>query len=316
MKIAIVGAGAMGSLIGGLLAKNGESLYFLDSWQDNIDEINKNGLYMEVSGEEGEYVNIAQCSTDPKEIGPVDAIIFLVKGTNTISMMNDISPMLKDNTLVLTLQNGLGNPEKIATIIDEENVAYGVIDFSSVMLGPGRIRYQLADSLIYGKTLNNKQNIIFEDLVSKMNDAGINFKITDEADEKIWSKLVINGVYNALCGVVGVQMGELMDVEEGQAIMKDVTKEIVDVANAKGINLDFEDSWNHVITLGKKVSNHYPSLSQDVARKVYTEIDSLNGAIASEGRKVNVPTPYNDSIYKILRTIEETYDVGKEFNIM
>lgn len=315
MKIAIVGAGAMGSLIGGLLAKNGESLYFLDSWQDNINAINENGLYMEVTGEEGEYVNITQGSTVPSEIGPVDAIIFLVKGTNTIPMMKDIAPMLKDNTLVLTLQNGLGNPEKIATIIDENNVAYGVIDFSSVMLGPGKIRYQLADSLIYGKTLTEKENPIFVELVAKMNDAGINFKITDEADEKIWSKLIINGVYNGLCGIIGIQMGELLGVEEGQGIMKEVTKEIVDVANAKGIKLDFDESWEHVVDLGEKVANHYPSLSQDVARKVFTEIDSLNGAVAREGKKVNIPTPYNDAIYKILRTIEENYETGKEFII-
>lgn len=315
MKIAIVGAGAMGSLIGGLLAKNGEKIAFLDAWEDNINTINDNGLYMEVSGQEGEYIKIPKATTDPKNIGPVDAIIFLVKGTTTIETIKKIKPMLKDDTLILTLQNGLGNPQKIAEIVGEDSVAYGVIDFSSVMIGPGKIRYQLADSLIYGKKLNDSPNNNFNQLVEKINDSGIDLRITDEADEKIWSKLVINGVYNGLCAILGITMGEILNVEEGQAIMKDVTKEIVEVANAKGIGLDFEKSWEHVVDLGEKVSNHYPSLSQDVARKVPTEIDSLNGAIVEEGKLNKVPTPYNDAIYKILRTIEETYSVGKEFVI-
>lgn len=317
MKIGMVGVGAIGGLIGGLLAENGNDVTFVDPWQDHVDAINENGLYMEVSGEEdsGRYVPVTKATTDPKEAGVMDAIIFLVKGSKTLDTIEEIKPMIGDDTIVVTLQNGIGNPEKIASVIGEDNVGYGVIEFSSVLMGPGKIRYELADGIIFGKQLSDNENPNFTELVERFNKSEMDFRVTDEADEKIWSKLVINGNYNVLCGITGIKMGELLGTEEGKDLMANITKEIVDIANAKNIPLDYEAELHHLEDLGTKVANHYPSLAQDVARQVVTEVVSINGAIVEEGKRVGVAAPYNEAVYKIMRVIEQNYDVGKEFNI-
>src|SRR5699024_1786102 len=114
-------------------------------------------------------------------------------------------------------------------------------------------------------------------------------------------------------GILGVNMGTLIDQEYSWNLMKGITKELVEVANKKGIGLDYDESIAHIKDLGEKVRPHYPSLAQDVARKVATEIDALNGAIVREGEKVGIATPYNEVVYNLLKVVENTYESGKEF---
>lgn len=315
MKIAMVGCGAMGSLIGGLLAKVNPDIIFIDPWKLHVDTINEKGIYMEnAQTKEGEYVKV-KATTEYDNVGVVDAIIFLVKGTKTEETIRQALPLIGEETIVLTLQNGLGNTDKIAEVVNEENVAFGVIDFSAVLEGPGHISYQLADAKIACNTYTGKDNPKFNELIKLMNEAGINAYVSEDANYRVWNKLVINANYNVLCGIVGIKMGELMDVEEGWKLMEGITKELVEVANKKGINLNYDDCIAHVKDLGEKVRLHYPSLSQDVARKVPTEIDFLNGAIVREGKKVGVPTPINETLYNLMKVIEANYEVGKQFVI-
>lgn len=314
MKIAIVGSGAMGSLIGGLLIKKDKDVIFFDPWKEHVDAINKKGLLMEESGKKGECVKVT-ATTDPKSIGLVDAIIFLVKGPKTLETIKDVSSMIDEDTIVITMQNGLGNTDIIAEHVKEENVGFGVIDFSAVLVGPGHINYQLADARIACNTKNGNKNPRFNELIKIMNDAGINAYISDDADYGIWNKLVINANYNVLCGITGLRMGKLIDQESSWELMKGITRELVDVANKKGIGLKYEECMAHLEELGQKVRLHYPSLTQDVARKVPTEIDALNGAIIREGQILGVATPYNEVVYNLMKTIEGTYEFGKSFTI-
>ncbi len=314
MKIAIVGSGAMGSLIGGFLAKENKDVILIDSWKEHVEAMNEKGLSMQETNKEEEIVKV-KATINPKDAGIVDVIVFLVKGTKTDETMEKILPIMDDNTIVVTLQNGLGNGDKIAKYINEDNVGFGVIDFSAVLAGPGKITYQLADAEIACNTHNGKKNDRFTDFIKVLNDIGINAYISEDANYRIWNKLVINANYNVLCGILGINMGQLIDQKESWKLIKGITRELVEVANRKGISLDYEKSIAHVKELGEKVRPHYPSLSQDVARKVPTEIDALNGAIVREGKEVGVETPYNEVVYKLMKIIESTYDVGKEFNI-
>ena len=314
MKIAIVGAGAMGSLIGGLLVKNNQDVIFIDPWKEHVDMMNENGLFMEETGKEGEFVKV-KATTDIKTAGTVDVIVFLVKGTKTIETIKSVLPIMDENTIVITFQNGIGNTEKIVEYVNEDNVGFGVIDFSAVLAGPGRISYQLADAEIACNTHTGKENTLFTEFIKIMNDTGINAYISDDANYRIWNKLVINANYNVLCGILGINMGNLIDQDYSWTLMKGITKELVEVANKKGIALKYDECIAHVKELGEKVRPHYPSLSQDVARKVPTEIDALNGAIVREGKKVGVETPYNEVVFNLMKIIENTYEVGKEFTI-
>jgi len=313
MKIAIMGAGAMGSLIGGLLAEDNQEVILVDPWEEHVNTMNEKGLSMQVTGEEARVVKI-KATTDPAEVGIADAVIFLVKGTTTDESIRKSLPMIGEDTIVLTLQNGIGNADKIAEVVDVSNIAFGVIEFSSVMIGPGAIRYELADGVIFAKTADGKDNQKFKNLVEQMSESALNVYISDDVDFRVWDKLIINANYNSLCAITGLTMGELMDQQQGMELMEDVTKELVAVANAKGIGLEFEAGMEHIKDLGAKVRNHYPSLTQDVARKVPTEIDFINGAIVREGKKNNIPTPVNETIVKLIKVIENTYEYGKEFS--
>lgn len=315
MKIAIVGCGAMGSLIGGMLAKANKNVVLVDPWQLHVEAMNEKGLYMKDEGKGDEDVIKVNATTDFNSVGVVDAIILLVKGTKTVETVEKMLPMVDDDTIVMTLQNGLGNADKISEVINEKNVGFGVIDFSAVLKGPGRIFYQLADAKIACNTCTGEVTDRFNNLIEEMNDAGIKAYISEDAIYAVWNKLVINASYNVLCGITGIRMGELLHTEQGWKLMEDITKELVEVANKKGIDLDYDEAMEHIRDLGEKVSFHYPSLAQDVARKVPTEIDFLNGAIIREGKKVGVPTPVNETVYNLMKVIEENYEVGKQFVI-
>lgn len=314
MKIAMVGCGAMGSLIGGVLAKDNVDITFIDPWELHVDTINEKGLLMNDEDKGSEYVKV-KATTDPNTVSVVDAVIFLVKSTRTEETLENISPMISDNTVVMTLQNGLGNTDRIVEFVKEENVGFGVIDFSSVLLGPGHISYHLGDARIACNTHTGNKNPRFNQLIEIMNNAGLDAYISEDANYGIWNKLIINANYNVLCGITGIKMGELTDLEYSWTLMEGITKELVEVANKKGINLNYDEAIEHIKDLGVKLPLHYPSLAQDVARRVPTEIDSLNGAIVKEGKKVGVATPYNKVVYNLLKIIENTYEVGKEFTI-
>lgn len=314
MKIAVVGSGAMGSLMGALLVKNNEDVTFFDPWVENVDALNEKGLLMEESSGKSEVVKV-KATTDADSVGVVDVIIFLVKGPETVKIIQEVSSMMDENTIVTTFQNGIGNTEKLADYVKEDNVSFGVIDFSAVLVGPGHINYQLADAMIACGTYSGEENEKFNKFIKMMNDAGIKASIGEDPESAVWNKLVINASYNALCGIAGIRMGALMDQEESWVIIEGMIKELVEVANKKGIDLDYDYCIKHARELGEKVRYHYPSLAQDVARKVATEIDAINGAIVREGKKVGVATPYNEVVVNMMKIIEGTYDLGKEFVI-
>lgn len=314
MKFVIMGSGAMGSLIGGLLANNGVDVTFVDPWEEHVNAINKNGLVMKVIGEKEETIN-AKATTNPGDVGIVDAVIFLAKGVDTERIIKESLTMIGKDTVVLTLQNGLGNVEKIAEVVDVSQVAFGVIEFSSILESPGIIRYELANGEIYTNTANGEKNAKFEQIIDIMSKSGLNATVSEHAEKRVWDKLVINANYNVLCAITGLKIGALMGQEAGVQLMEGITKELVEVANKKNIALNYEECMDHLLVLGKQVSNHYPSMAQHVARKALTEIDFINGAVVREGKKVNIPTPVNETLVKILKVVENTYGEGKEFSI-
>jgi len=306
MRIAVLGAGAMGSLFGGLLAQAGEDVTLVDVWEDHIKAIKENGLTMICDGVE-ENVKI-NAETSPAQVGPVDLVIFLVKGTHTEQAIKNATPMIEPDTRVLTLQNGLGNAEKIADVVGEDKVLFGVIDFASVLLGPGRISSELAKRTIHFKPLNNIVDDKVKQVEQVFRNARINAEISLEVERDIWRKLVINCNLNALCTVCRIRTGTLLDQGEiTQSLFKDITKEIVTVAGAKGINLDFEECMDFLNDLSSKVRGHYPSMTQDLMKKRKTEIEFINGSVVREGKKHGVATPVNETLCRLITILHNTY---------
>lgn len=315
MKIAIIGSGAMGSLMGAKLCDNNDVLLF-DHWTEHVNEINKNGLKIETEGITKNITNI-KATTKYEDLVNYNVYIILVKGINTLKEIKELKKHISSNSLVVTLQNGLGNHYTINKYIDKENISYGMMDFSARLIYKGSITYEMAESKIaltmYNKE-NNLNNKLFNNFKDKLTEANFNV-ITETADEEIWKKLIINANFNAVSGITGLNIGTLVNENSFSNLVKSITKEIVNVASKLNINLNYEDEVANIITRSNSASNHYPSLAQDVSRNNKTEIDFINGAIVKEAKKVNVEVPVNETLYNLVKLIENNYDKGKKFNL-
>jgi len=305
MKITIVGAGAMGSLFGGLLSESGNEVYLLDIWKEHVATINKKRLWIE--GLSGDRFIKIRAITEPKEIGGTsDLIIIFVKSYHTEEAAKNISLLVGENTSILTLQNGLGNFEILSNIFGSEKVIVGTTSYGATMLGPGRVRHAGIGPTVIGK-LNGKITTRVEKIAQILTQAGIKTETSDNVMGLVWSKLLINVGINALGVLIRVKNGELVKGKYSLRLQRELVEEASEVAKRKGIKLIHQDMVKEVALICEKTSGNINSMLQDVLKKRKTEIDFINGAIVREGEKLNISTPVNQVITNLIRAIEEAY---------
>ena len=308
MKIAIIGAGAMGSLFGGKLASQADVCLY-DVFQKHVDAINENGLRMS-QGEKDTYVRV-RATSDPKAIGIVDAAIFFTKYTFMENAAKDAQNCVGPDTIILTLQNGLGCPELLSKYFDKDQICYGLTAFTSDFKGPGHIEMTTTGHVgTWFWPLNGKVTPKQEELAAIMNAAGIPLEITENVRKMIWRKLIINCNYNSLAGITQMNTGDAFYNPETYEIIKQVCFEICDVAQAKGIPLTREEGLDYLKEIADSVYDHVASMGLDVRNKRKTEIMVLNEAVSAEGRRLGVPTPTIDVLAHLIRALESQYDKG------
>jgi 2-dehydropantoate 2-reductase len=305
MKITIVGAGAMGSLFGGLLAESGNEVYLLDIWKEHVETINKKGLWIE--GLSGDRFIKIKAVTEPKEIGIAsDLIIIFVKSYHTESAAKNISLLVGGNTTILTLQNGLGNFEILSNIFGSEKVITGTTSYGATMLGPGRVRHAGIGPTAIGE-LNGKITNRIGKIAQLLTQAGIKTETSDNVMGLVWSKLLINVGINALGVLIRVKNGELVKGKYSLKLQRELVEEASEVAKKKGIKLIHQDMVKEIALICEKTSGNINSMLQDVLKKRRTEINFINGAIVREGRKLNLSTPVNQVITDLIKAVEEAY---------
>lgn len=309
MKIAIIGAGAMGSLFGGSLASAVDEVCLYSTNKAYVEAVNKNGLIMT----QGDKKNIvkARATSNPAEIGESDVALVYVKYTGTRQAIQDaMVSCITKKTLVVTLQNGIGNVDIIKEYVPEEQISYGFSTLTSDVKAPGHIEMT---------TLGNVETCMWpldgvvtpelKNLETLMNKVNLNAKITEDVEERIWRKLLVNACENTLCAILKVNVTDLMvNTPESFEIAKQVIYEVSDVARAKGLNISRDAALKHVMDVTYAVPGHVPSMVFDVLKKKKTEIGSINEAIVREGKRLNVPTPMTETIARLLRAIEANYD--------
>ena len=216
--------------------------------------------------------------------------------------------MIDENTTVLALQNGLGNVEKISDVVNDNQIMFGVCEVGSDLEGPGHIKCHLVDGVIKIKPLNGIVDQKVESIVDAFAKSGINAILSMNVEEDIWAKLAVNGCANAVCSLTRLTAGNFAEQNESFSLMEDILREIVAVASAKNISLDYEKIIGFLRIQIPKAGSHYPSMAQDVMKKRLTEIESINGAVVREGKKLNVPVPVNETIVKLMTIIQNTYE--------
>ncbi len=311
MKIGILGAGRMGSLVAGFATKGGAECYLIDPWQEHVDAINADGLTI-FNNEDEPFTVACKAFTSPEQVGEkMDIIIVLVMGDKTDEAVSAAMCLAGEHTYCLTLQNGLGNVEVIEKYFPAEKILFGIMPYGGSVLGPGKVKTLInatAESH-FGPHGFEEPNAFMRGFEAIMLSQGLNFYAVSrtEVNRIVWWKLAKNASGNAICGVCRLPLGPYTNCEHTTALEVALFYETAAVAAAQGITLPSFDTGNK-IALTSKMYNHLPSTAQDMKGKHKTEVDYINGAVARLGDKYGIPTPYNHMITALVKIIESNYD--------
>jgi len=303
MKTVIMGAGAMGSLFGGLLAHSGEEVWLVDIWKEHIDAIRSKGLTIE---EKGTTRNIsAKATSSITSIGKADLVLYFVKTYHTQKAVSDSLALEKDDTLFLTLQNGLGNEETICQQINRKKVILGVTGQGATLLGPGSIRHAGWGKTYVGE-LGRKITDRIDRVAQMFRKAGIDTEVSTRIHDLVWEKLFVNAGLNALAAITGLKNGQILDYPETLRLMESLVSETTEVAKRKGIRIQ-GNPLDRVKAVIEATRENRCSMGQDLDRKRGTEIDAINGAIVREAKQLGIPVPYNQMITDLIKVIEKAF---------
>lgn len=300
MKFLIVGPGAMGLLFAGRLAKfANQDVAILDYKKDRADFLNKNGIRIE--GIKGEFhIHIPVITIDKLSFSP-DFVMICVKAYNTKDAAYEIRSIINHDTIIITLQNGLGNVEILKNVL-KRDVYGGITAEGATLLDIGHVRHAGHGDTIIGP--KNKRLIELKDILNK---AGFKTEVVDDIEGLIWGKLLINVAINAITAITGLKNGMLPVIKETRIIMEMCLKEAMKVVERKRIKLPYEDPVQKANEVCKKTANNISSMLQDILNQKLTEIDFINGAIVEEAKKLGLSTPINETLTYLVQAIQNTY---------
>lgn len=305
MKVAVLGSGAMGCLYGGALAEAGCEVVLIDVWKEHIEALNTSGLKIE-SAEGVRTVRNLKGVTCAADAGVADLVIVFVKATMTEQAMREALSLVDEGTAILTLQNGLGNVEKLCAVVPASKVIAGTTGHGSTLVGPGHIRHAGVGDTVIGE-LDGKRTERIEAFAALMQKAGMVAKVSDNVMGLIWTKLIVNIGINALTALTGLQNGRLVDFPETERLMAAAVNEACAVARAKGIRFEVDDPLEYTRVVAKKTATNRSSMLQDVTAKRPTEVAVINGAIVEEGQRLGIATPVNGVLTDLLSVRHKTY---------
>jgi 2-dehydropantoate 2-reductase len=298
VKVAVVGAGGVGSVFGGTLAAAGHDVWLVHRRREVVEALQRDGLRL---GSPGKDERIAvQATDDPNQIGPVDLVLILTKSTDTRAAAESARPLIGATTLVVTLQNGLGNLETIGEVLGAERTLLGMTYVGAAVVGPGIARLTAPGASFVGEP-NGQLSERVELLARTFSEAGVPTQATDRLWDMVWGKLVINAAMNATCALTGASGDAALHSEATRAWLGLVAQETAAVATALGITLPYADATARVHQHCRDVGASKPSMLQDMERGRPIEIDAINGAVVREGKRLGVPTPYNEALLLLAR---------------
>ena len=305
MKIAVVGAGAMGSLFGALLAEAGSEVWLYDVWVAHVEAVNKNGLTIEREGKT-RTLRI-DATTDPDQIGQAELVIIFVKSTHTAAAAETARKLAGSAGAVMTLQNGMGNADILAEFIDPERVLAGTTSHGATMLGPGRICHAGIGATTIGAWAETEQGRKRASRISDLfTGIGIDSEPVDDVRSVLWNKLLVNIGINAITALTAIKNGRILDLEITRKLSCMAVEEAMGIAARMNINVR-QDAVDHVYAVARATAANRSSMGQDVDHKRQTEIGTINGYIVNEARRLGMQAPVNETLTALIQTLEYHY---------
>jgi 2-dehydropantoate 2-reductase len=305
MKIAVVGAGAMGSLFGAMLAEAGNEVWLYDVWIEHVQTINKDGLHIERDGQT-RTLSI-EATTDPEQIGQAELVIIFVKSTHTAAAAETARKLAGSEGAVMTLQNGMGNADILSEFIDPERVLAGTTSHGATMLGPGRIRHAGVGATTIGAWAETERG---RERAHKLSyfftGIGIETEAVDDVRRVLWNKLLINIGINAITALTAIKNGQILDLEITRQLSRHAVEEAMEIAGKMNIKVR-EDAVDHVYAVAEATAVNRSSMGQDVDHKRQTEIGTINGFIVRQAKRLGLQAPVNETLTALIQTLEYHY---------
>ena len=294
LSFAVLGAGAVGCFYGGMLARAGHRVTLIGR-PPHVQAVQANGLRMQTLTFD-EAVPLA-ASTEASAVAGADVVLFAVKSPDTEAAGEQMRPHLAPGTLVLCLQNGVDNAERLRGVLPGVSVAAAVVYVATEMAGPGHLRHHGRGELVIEPTARSA------DVAQALAAAGVPTEISDNVRGALWAKLILNCAYNALSAVGRIPYGELVQRPGVLDVMRDVVAECRAVAAADGVTLP-GDVDAAVRRIAETMPTQFSSTAQDMTRGKPSEIDHLNGFIVRRGAALGVPTPANRVLWVVVKLVE------------
>lgn len=308
MKVAVLGgAGAMGSVLGAKLAQSGNDVTLIDVSREAVQTIRNNGLIIEDKQGGTEKVKV-RAESDPAAAADAELVLIFVKCYHTETAVTSVLPYLTAQTTVLSLQNGWGNAPLIASIVGQERMMVGVSYHSATVLKPGHVLHAGQGMTIIGE-LDGRMSERLKDTAERFKAAGLEVTPSPMIVKDVWSKLALNVCTLPTSALLRFYAGQLVEHEAMLSLMREILREAVAVARAQSIPLDEEERWESITGLLRRAAGGKSSMLQDVERQRRTEIDVINGAVVEAGKRLNIPTPYNQSMVWLVKSLEGTFSL-------
>jgi 2-dehydropantoate 2-reductase len=290
----------MGCLYAGLLTEGGHSVCLLDKRADRAARISRQGLKIE--GPQGARTVLVGATARAETLADTDLVIISVKTYDTGSTLPSLRALVSDRTLVLTLQNGLGNVEQLAAQVSPHHLFAGVTAHGSTLLGAGHIRHAGAGPTTIGSLLPENHARAVE-LAAILTKAGIASTAAQDIAAVLWGKLIVNAAIGPLSALSGLANGRLPDHAEWRVLLEQAAREGAAVAARKKIRLPYDNPGQAVTEVCRHTAENFSSMLQDIRRGRQTEIDAINGAIVREAAALGIPAPVHKDLARRIREL-------------
>ena len=306
--IAVVGAGAVGSFYGAMLARAGNKVTLIGR-PAHVQAVTRDGLKLDLATSSETEIVRTEASSDFSCLRSVDLVLFCVKSTDSASVALQIAPYLTPQALIMSLQNGVENAALIAQHVPHAVIPC-VVYVATEIPAPGCVKHHGRGELVIGtmqvSRLSDPQKTL-QEIVELFGSAQVPVQISHNVMVELWSKLMINCAFNAISGLAQIQYEKLAALESVRITQAAVVKEVIAVALADGIHLSEPVALQAVAQISVTMGSQKSSTAQDMARSKPSEIDHLNGFIVRRGLALGVATPVNQALFALVKLLESAY---------
>ena len=293
IRIAVMGAGAVGCYFGGMLARAGHEVTLIGR-PSHMEAVLRDGLWLDTQTF-SEHVRL-QASVDVAAVAGTQLLLFCVKSTDTIHAAKQIAPYLQSDAVVLSLQNGVDNATALQSVLSQQ-VIPAVVYVATEMAGPGHVRHNGRGELVIGEAASSAG------VATLLGAAGIPVEVSANVTGALWAKLIVNCAYNALSAITQMPYGRLVQGEGVEQLMREVVNECLTVATAIGVSVP-GDSFEDVARIARTMADQYSSTAQDLKRGKRSEIDHLNGYVVRQAQALGIKAPANQTLHTLVRLLE------------